>query len=304
MNAGLGVDIGGRSLTLTNLDKPLFKNGFTKGQLIDYYARIAPTMLPYLVGRPTTFKRYPNGVDAQSFFNKNVPAGSPAWLNRVPIKDNVYPVIDEPAALVYAAQLAAIELHVPPHRVVDAPADGPSPAWPGQPLWHPDGIVFDLDPGPGTGIPECSRIALAIRELVEPLGLPAVIKTSGSKGMQMYLRPEPETGFDGPSGSVAFARAVAEGLEKTRPDDVVAKMTKDLRPGKIFIDWSQNVMAKTTVCVYSVRARDEPWVSTPVTWDEVDDAASGRAELRFVTSDVLDRIERLGDLFRFPEGSG
>ncbi len=301
MNTAMSVEIGGRALNLTNLDKPLFSGGFTKGQLIDYYARIAPVMLPYLAGRPTTFKRYPNGVDGQTFYNKNVPAGSPDWLNRVKVKDNVYPVIDEPAALVYAAQLAAIELHVPPHRVLEVPPGGPTPAWPGQPLWHPDAIVFDLDPGPGTGISECSTVALAIRELVEPLGLAAVIKTSGSKGMQMYLRPVPGTEFDGPTGSVAFARAVAEGLEKTRPDNVVAKMTKDLRPGKIFIDWSQNVAAKTTVCAYSVRARVEPWVSTPLTWDEVDEAASGRAELRFVTDDVLSRIDSHGDLLRFAE---
>ena len=277
------VRIGDRELSLSNLSKPLYPGGFTKGQVIDYYTRISPYILPHLRGRNLTMVRFPNGVNGQSFFAKNVPAGAPTWVQRVPLKDNVYPVIDDLAALVWTANLAGIELHVPLHR---AAADS----------WTPDRIVFDLDPGPGCGVCECAQIALLIHSVLDPLGMAMVAKTSGSKGMQLYARPVEGTSYDGPSGTNAFAKAVAEGLERTHPERVVSKQAKELRPGKILIDWSQNVRAKTTVCAYSLRARKEPTVSTPLLWSEVEECAAG-TEMRFTSDEVLDRVARLGDLF-------
>ena len=277
------IRIGERELSLSNLDKPLYPGGFTKGQVIDYYTRIAPVILPHLKGRNLTMVRFPNGVEGQSFFAKNVPSGAPGWVPRVALKDNTYPVIDDVAALVWAANLAGLELHVPLHRAADG-------------VFTPDRIVFDLDPGPGCGVCECAEIALLIRSILEPLGLPMVVKTSGSKGMQLYVRPVEATPYDGESGTTAFAKAVAEGLARTHPERVVSKQAKELRPGKILIDWSQNVRAKTTVCVYSLRARPEPTVSTPLTWVEVE-ACAGGAELRFTAPEALERVDRLGDLF-------
>ena len=277
------VRIGDRELSLSNLDKPLYPDGFTKGQVIDYYTRIAPVILAHLQGRNLTMVRFPNGVEGQSFFAKNVPAGAPAWVDRVALKDNTYPVLDDVASLVWAANLAGIELHVPLHRAADE-------------SFTPDRIVFDLDPGPGCGVCECAEVAVLIHSIIEPLGLAMVAKTSGSKGMQLYVKPIEGTTYDGDGGTTAFAKAVAEGLERTHPDRVVSKQAKELRPGKILIDWSQNVRAKTTVCAYSLRARPEPTVSTPLTWAEVETCAGG-TEMRFTAPDVLDRVERLGDLF-------
>ena len=277
------VEIEGRQLTLSNLDKVLYPNGFTKGEVISYYTRIAPVMLPHLNGRNVTMVRFPNGVDGQSFFAKNVPVHAPEWIERVTLKDNTYIVCRDLATLVFMANLAALELHVPMHRA-------------GDDSWTPDWIVFDLDPGPGTDVRESAGVALHIREILEPLGLGVVAKTSGSKGMQLYARAVTGSTYDGDAGTTAFARAVAEGLERAYPDAVVSKMTKALRPGKIFIDWSQNVRAKTTVAPYSLRARPEPTVSTPLSWDEVERCAAG-TEMRFTATEVLDRVERLGDLF-------
>lgn len=281
--AGTVIEIEGRVLTLTNLDKPLYPNGFTKSQVIDYYVRIAPMLLPYLKGRALTTIRFPDGSQGKSFFSKNIPSYAPAWMNRVVLKDNVYAVCDELAALVFMANLAALELHVPLHRAADE-----SP--------EPDRIVFDLDPGPETSIVECCQVAVQIADILTPLGMTLRAKTSGSKGMQLYAIPPDPMPYEGPGGVTAFAKAVAEGLERSNPAQVVSKQAKELRPGKILIDWSQNVRAKTTVCVYSLRAKDEPTVSTPLRWEEVVACAGGEM-MRFTADQVLARVEQYGDLF-------
>jgi bifunctional non-homologous end joining protein LigD len=281
--AGTAIEIEGRVLTLTNLDKPLYPNGFTKSQVIDYYVRIAPVLLPYLKGRALTTVRFPDGSQGKSFFSKNIPSYAPEWMNRVPMKDNVYAVCDELASLVFMANLAALELHVPLHRIADNSLD-------------PDRIVFDLDPGPQTSIVECCQVALLIADILQPLGMEMRAKTSGSKGMQLYAIPPNPMPYDGPAGTHGFARAVAEGLERSHPERIVSKQAKELRPGKILIDWSQNVSAKTTVCVYSLRAKDEPTVSAPMRWEEVVACAEGEM-MRFTADQVLARVEQYGDLF-------
>lgn len=281
--AGTAIEIEGHVLSLSNLDKPLYPNGFTKSQVIDYYVRIAPVLLPHLKGRALTTIRFPDGSHGKSFFSKNIPSYAPEWMNRIALKDNVYVVCDELASLVFLANLAALELHVPLHRAADDSAD-------------PDRIVFDLDPGPQTSIVECSQVALQIADILTPLGMALRAKTSGSKGMQLYAIPPDPMPYEGPSGVTAFAKAVAEGLERSNPAQVVSKQAKELRPGKILIDWSQNVRAKTTVCVYSLRAKDEPTVSTPVRWEEVVACADG-APMSFTADQVLARVEEYGDLF-------
>lgn len=280
---GATVEVGGRRLTFSNLDKALYPNGFTKAQVIDYYARIAPVMLPHIAGRPMTMVRWPNGTDQPHFFNKNLPGHTPDWVERIEVGGVVYGVVNDLATLLWMANLAALELHVPLHRAAAG-------------SWAADRIVFDLDPGPATGIRECARVAALIRRAIEPLGMGIRAKTSGSKGLQMYAIPPEPMAFDGPGGTTALARAVAEGLERAAPELVVSKQAKELRPGKVLIDWSQNVPAKTTVAAYSLRAKDEPTVSAPVTWDEVLGAADGEV-LRFTSEQVLDRVGRLGDLF-------
>ena len=280
---GAMVEIEGHTLTLTNLDKALYPGGFTKGQVIDYYVRIAPVLLPHLSGRNLTMVRYPNGVDKASFFAKNIPSHAPEWVPRIALKDNTYIVCSDVATLVFMANLAGLELHVPLHRIADG-------------VTVPDRIVFDLDPGPGAAIAECCEVALHIKALLAPLGMRMIAKTSGSKGLQLYAVPAAPIAYEGPDGSTALAKRVAEGLEVALPALVVSKQTKELRSGKVLIDWSQNVRAKTTVCVYSLRARQEPTVSTPVTWDEVE-AAAGTGVLRFTYDQALERVGRLGDLF-------
>jgi bifunctional non-homologous end joining protein LigD len=285
------VEIEGRTLKLTNLDKPLYPGGFTKGQVIDYYVRIAPWILPHLSGRNVTMVRFPNGVEGKNFFAKNIPSHAPEWIERVELRDNVYIVCRDLPTLVFMANLAALELHVPLHRVADH-------------SFGPDALVFDLDPGPGTGIGECAKVAGWIRELLTPLGFTLSPKTSGSKGMQLYaVGPALPSKYEGPDGSTAFAKRVAEGLELTHPELVVSKQTKDLRHGKILIDWSQNVSAKTTICAYSLRARTDPTVSTPVTWEEVE-RAEATGQLRFTSDEVLERVAKVGDLFFQPGQKG
>ncbi len=281
--SGATIEIEGRQLTLTNLEKPLYPSGFTKSQVIDYYVRIAPLLLPHIRGRALTTVRFPDGSMGKSFFSKNIPSFAPDWMERVERKDNTYIVCNDLATLVFLANLAALELHVPLHRIADG-------------VLAPDRIVFDLDPGPETTIVDCCQVALLIAAILEPLGMGLHTKTSGSKGLQLYAVPPVPMDYEGPGGVTAFAKAVAEGLEREHPDRIVSKQAKELRPGKILIDWSQNVSAKTTVCVYSLRAREEPTVSTPVTREEVEAAASG-APLRFTATDVLERVARLGDLF-------
>jgi bifunctional non-homologous end joining protein LigD len=284
----VSVEVDGRTLSLSNLDKVLYpQHGFAKGEVIDYYSRISPVLLPHLADRPLTVKRYPNGVDAQFFFEKNAPRGTPAWVRTVNLpapgstKDREtidYVVVEELPTLVWLANLAALELHVPQWRV---PRRARKP--------RTDVVVFDLDPGAPATIAECCDVAVLLREILEADGLHPVPKTSGSKGMQVSAAVEVAE----PGLTSEYANRVARQLEHEQPDLVVSRMSKTLRPGKVFVDWSQNNPAKTTVAPYSLRARDEPTVSTPLRWDEVE--KGGR--LRFTAAEVLRRVEQFGDLF-------
>jgi bifunctional non-homologous end joining protein LigD len=282
LSAGVEVQVGPRSLKLSNLDKVLWpETGFTKGELIDYYARIAPVMLPHLAGRPITLRRYPNGVDAASFFEKNCPSHRPPWLRTIKMGDVSFCLLEEPADLVWVANLAAIELH-------------PSLATRDD-LERPTAIVFDLDPGPGADVLTCGKVALMLREALGSLSLTSLIKTSGSKGLQLYVPLNTAVTYE---QTKPFSLALAQVLERAHRDLVVTTQDKSVRPNKVLIDWSQNTSFKTTVAVYSLRARPQPTVSTPVTWEEVEaaDDAGDPAALVFDAPAVLDRIERLGDL--------
>lgn len=277
--------IGERTLTLSNLDKVLYPEvGFTKAEVIDYYVRVAPVLLEHLGDRGITLRRFPNGVDEKSFFEKRCPSHRPDWVCTAdgPGDRNGtigYCRLTEPAALAWAANMAAIELHAPMARADD--------------IESPTMVVFDLDPGPGTAMAECAEIGLWVRDALGGIGLDCYPKTSGSKGLQLYLPLNATHTHDHAS---AFALAVGQALESAHPDRVVTTMAKAARTNRVLIDWSQNSRHKTTICVYSLRARAHPTVSTPVTWDEVADAADG-APLSFEAADVLDRIDRLGDLF-------
>jgi bifunctional non-homologous end joining protein LigD len=285
------VDVENRTLTLTNLAKVLYpETGFTKGQVIDYYAKIAPMMLPHLAGRPATFKRYPNGVEGKFFFEKNAPRHAPDWVRTVNLpspgstksRETIdYAVISDLPTLVWTANLAALELHIPMWRV------GPR----GK-VHDPDLLVFDLDPGPPATIVECCEVALLLRDLIAETGLTAYPKTSGSKGMQLYV-PVKGAHWERIHG---YARDLAQRLAAEREDLVVWQMKKELRGGKVLVDWSQNNAAKTTIAVYSLRARPLPTVSTPITWDEVE-ACEQPDQLRFTSDETLDRVEEHGDLF-------
>jgi len=263
--------------------------GFTKGQMIDYYTRIAPVILPHLRGRPLTFKRYPDGVEGKFFFEKNAPSSKPEWIPTVEIatpgstknRDSIdFAIVCDLPTLVWAANLAALELHVPMWTV------GPRGGVRGADL-----LVFDLDPGPPASIVECCRVAALVRDALAADGLRAWAKTSGSKGMQVSASITPASD----ERTSAYARKLAQRLEKERPDLVVSRMAKNLRDGKVFVDWSQNNAAKTTVAPYALRARPEQWVSTPVSWDEVR-AARLPADLRFRAEQTLGRVDELGDL--------
>ena len=284
------VTVDGRRLRLSNLDKVMYpESGFTKGDLIDYYLRIAPAMLPHLADRPLTRKRYPDGVEGQPFFEKQKPRGKPDWVRTHAIwsgrKDGEidYVVADDRATMVWLANLAAIELHTSLSRTADAD--------------RPTVLVFDLDPGPGTDIVDCCDVGLVLRGMFSQLGLEMLAKTSGSKGLQLYL----PLNTDDVTYAVTkpFAREIAELVERQLPDRVVSRMTKTLRRDRVLIDWSQNDPHKTTVCVYSVRAQPAPTVSTPVTWGEVEACLDGGDPglLRFTTGQVLDRVADHGDLF-------
>jgi bifunctional non-homologous end joining protein LigD len=286
------VEVEGRKLVLSNLDKVLYpKAGFTKAQVIDYYQRIAPVLLPHIADRPVTIKRYPDGVDGKFFFQKNAPAGRPDWVPtaRLPspgstkARDTIeYVLGGDLPTLIWAANLAALELHVPMWRYPD--------------VGEPDLLVFDLDPGPPATIVECSAVATLLRPLLADLKLKPMAKTSGSKGMQLYAPLEKMSSDD----ASAMAKELAERLERDEPELVVSRMTKAVRPGKVLIDWSQNNAAKTTVAPYSLRARERPTVSTPVTWEEVE-SCKRPADLTFTADDVLARVASSGDLF--PTGS-
>ena len=282
------VDIDGRQLKLSNLDKVLYPAaGFTKGEVIDYYARIAAVAIPHYAGRPMTLKRYPNGVDDKFFFEKNCPSHRPNWVTTAPMwsghskRTIEFCVIDAAATLVWTANLAALEMH--PSLSMAARIDQPTM------------VVFDLDPGPPADIRQCCEVGCELRELFGHLGLQSFPKTSGSKGLQVYVPLNTPVTYEEPGGTKPFALAVAQLLERQHPDLVVSNMAKDLRTGKVLVDWSQNDESKTTVGVYSLRARDQPTVSTPVTWEEVE--AGDPEALRFTAGEVLDRVEAMGDLF-------
>ena len=286
------VEIDGRAVKLTNLDKVLYpEDGFTKGEILDYYARVAPVMLPHLTDRPVTFIRYPDGVDTSGFFAKHAPAHRPSWIRTADIaatssgKKVEYVLIDDLSSLMWAANLAAIEFHVPLWHA----RRGPLPA-------RPDHLVFDLDPGPGTSIVECCRVAGWIAERLDGRGRGPVAKASGSKGLQVYVRLSQRAEW-GPARERALR--VAEAVRAEHPELVVTNMKKEHRHGKVLIDWSQNHPAKTTVAVYSLRGGPEPSVSAPVTWDEVADCerTGDPGRLRFGPGEVLDRVHRMGDLF-------
>jgi bifunctional non-homologous end joining protein LigD len=288
--AKVEVAVDGRQLTLSNLDKVLYPQAhFTKAEVIDYYSRIAPVLLPHLKGRPLTLKRYPNGVDAPFFFEKQAPAHRPSWVKTVPIysgsneRDIDYVVVDGLATLVWVANLADLELHT-----TMALAKTPQ---------QPTMVVFDLDPGAPANLHECCVVGLRLRDLFEANGLRAWAKVSGSKGLQVYV-PLNTSGvtYD---VTTPFAKSVAVRLEADDPGLVVSKQKKELRHGKVLVDWSQNVDSKTTVCVYSLRARAAPTVSMPVTWDEVATCAE-TGDLDAITFDAaaaLERVADVGDLF-------
>jgi bifunctional non-homologous end joining protein LigD len=289
--SALDVEVDGKSLRLTNLDKVMYPAvGFTKGQVIDYYTRIFPYVFPHLAERPLTLKRYPNGVDDQFFYEKQCPRHRPDWVKTIAVwsrhnnADINFCVVDQLATLVWLAQLADLELHTSMAYAIDPE--------------NPKQMVFDLDPGPGTDIIDCARVACWLREIFDHFGLESFPKTSGSKGLQLYI---PLNGDDVGyvPGTKTFARACAQLLEKQHPEAVVSDMKKELRQGKVLIDWSQNDEHKTTVCVYSLRAKERPTVSTPVTWDEVEDALAAKDPdmLVFDSAAVLERVERHGDLF-------
>ena len=276
----------GRRLRLSNLDKVLYPaTGFTKGQVIDYYARIGPVMLPHLHDRPVTMVRLPDGIAGERFFEKRCPGHRPQWLETVPLDaDSEIPAcsLDSVPALVWTANLAALELHTPQARAAEP--------------WLPSAIVFDLDPGPGTDLGDCARVALELHDLLDQLGLRAVAKTSGSKGLHLSVGIRPAVDAE---TTKAFALALGKVLESRDPKRVTVTMAKEQRSGRVFVDWSQNDRHKTTVCAYSLRATDVPGVSTPLSWAEVDHLADGGdpREFAFAPADVLERVDELGDLY-------
>jgi bifunctional non-homologous end joining protein LigD len=292
------VEVDGRELKLTNLDKVLYpKAGFSKGEVVDYYAKIAPVMVPHLQARALTLRRFPEGVDdtGAAFFEKRCPKHRPDWVKTAAVEAGPHAgiidfcVCEDLPTLVWMAQLAAIELH--PSLSKAAEPDRPTV------------LAFDLDPGPPAGVIDCCRVALRVRELFDHFGVKCFPKTSGSKGLQVYapLNNDEVTyeGDDNGGGTKPLARAIAQLLEKQTPKEVVSKMKKAERKGKVFVDWSQNHRRKTTIAVYSLRAREQPTVSTPVTWDEVERAVEKDDGdlLVFEAPDVLKRVEKQGDLF-------
>jgi len=290
------VLVDGRRLRLSNLDKVMYPaTETTKGEVLNYYARVAPILLPHLADRPVTRIRWPHGTAGPSFFEKNLPPGAPSWLRSVAVpttgsrsqsgNDTLrYPVVDGAAALTYLVNLASLELHVPQWRF---DTDG-------HPC-NPDRLVIDLDPGSPAGLHECAQLALLVRERLERIGLTTAPVTSGSKGMQLYA------GLPGEQDSDTIrdvAREIAQDLTRVRPELVLWKMTKSLRPGKVLLDWSQNAASKTTITPYSLRGKDAPFVAAPLTWAEVERGAERRDSLsQLDMDDVLARVARDGDLF-------
>ncbi|SDE99525.1 non-homologous end-joining DNA ligase [Sporomusa acidovorans] len=283
------IEVAGRTLKIGNLDKIFYSaTGFTKGQMLDYYIRIAPVLLPHLANHPLTMKRYPHGAQGKFFYQKECPSPRPDWVKTIPVWSrgnnrniNFCNAIDLPT-LVWAVNLAALELHT---SLSVAPA-----------ISRPSLLVFDLDPGPPATIIECAQVSLLLKEYFDRHNLQSFPKTSGSKGLQVYLPLNTPVNYDTTKN---FARALATRFQQKYPDQIVANMKKILRTGKVFIDWSQNDEHKTTVCVYSLRAREHPTVSTPVTWQEVTQAHKQRNPdlLTFEAAQVLERVSQTGDLF-------
>jgi bifunctional non-homologous end joining protein LigD len=280
--ARVEVEVEGRRLSLSNLDKVMYPEvGFTKGQVIDYYTRVSPALLPHLRGRPLTLKRYPDGVEGEYFYEKQCPSHRPDWVRTAAIvtgrKTIDFCLCDDLPTLVWAANLADLELHPSLSRA--------------EKIDRPTMMAFDLDPGPPAGLEECCEVALLLREALARLGLESFPKTSGSKGLQIYVPLNLDgVGYD---DTKPLSNALARHLEAEHPKLIVSRQKKELRRGKVLIDWSQNDEHKTTVCVYSLRARDRPTVSTPVAWDELENPH----ELVLEAEAVLERVEKHGDLF-------
>ncbi len=283
------LNVAGKDLAVSNLDKVLWpKTGFTKGEMINYYIQIAPVLLPHLKDRPLTMKRYPNGVDQQFFYEKNCPTHRPKWVKTATVwsegnnRDMDYCLAQDLPTLVWAANLADIELHTSLSRKKD--------------VTRPTMMVFDLDPGAPADIVQCCQVGLWLRDIMAKMKLKSFAKTSGSKGLQVYVPLNTPVTYE---QTKALSRGLAEHLESAHPQLVVSKMAKALRKGKIFVDWSQNDQHKTTVNVYSLRAKDEPTASTPVTWEEVERALKKKSAklLTFHCSETLKRVAKMGDLF-------
>ncbi len=284
------VQMAGKRLPLSNLEKDLYPSyGFTKAHILEYYRRIAPFMLPHLRDRAVTLKRYPDGVEEDFFFEKRCPSHRPAWVKtaEIPQEDGermTACVVNDLETLIWAENLASVELHVPLAR-----AGSPD---------TPDSMVFDLDPGDQAGILECARVALILRDLLSRLGLASYVKTSGKKGLHVYVPlNRKETTF---GDTKTFSKAVAGIMQKHYPDLVTAKMAKISRNAKVFINWSQNDASKTMICVYSLRAREKPFVSFPLEWKGLEDLAelTDPGRLQVTHSEALSRAEKKGDLFR------
>lgn len=291
MKAKSILKVGNREVTVSNLEKVFYpKTGFTKGQVIDYYIRIAPVMLPHIQGRPVSLKRYPDGVEGMYFYEKQCPSHAPRWLKKTRVGKSDgghidYCTINDLPSLVWAANMANLEVHTFQHR--------------GRALQRPTNLVFDLDPGPPADIIQCAKVALRLKKIFDALGLQSFPKTSGSKGMQLVVPLNTPVTYEKTKG---FARHLAATLAAQFPDLVVDDMKKILRKGKVFIDWSQNDDKKTTVSPYSLRAKDTPTVSTPLKWSEVKAAvapakSAGAKPLVFEADDVLKRVKKWGDLF-------
>ena len=280
------VEVEGRQLSLTNLDKVFYPQaGFTKADVIHYYVQIAPYLLPHLHDRAITMKRYPDGVEGEYFYEKEAPSHKPKWIETTKVAkgsgDHInYCMLNDLPSLVWAANLADLELHTFLHR---APADN-----------RPTMMAFDLDPGPPADIILCCEISLHLKRIFDELDLQSFAKTSGSKGLQVYVPLNTPTTYE---KTKTFARTLAERLEQEHPDEVVSNMKKSSRQGKVFIDWSQNDDHKTTISVYSLRAKELPTVSTPVFWEEVAECARDSRPLSFASEEVLTRAERQGDIF-------
>jgi bifunctional non-homologous end joining protein LigD len=283
------LEVKGKRVKVSNLEKVFYpETGFTKADVIDYYNRISPVLLPHLKNRPISLKRYPDGVDGFFFYEKQCPSHRPEWIDtaRVPSQRRKgfidYCVMNDESALIWAANLADLELHTFLHRAPE--------------LEHPDFLAFDLDPGAPADLINCCEVALLLKTFLDRFDLQSFAKTSGSKGLQVYVPLNTKATYD---TTKAFARTLAEHLESENPDSVTSKMQKNLRAGKVFVDWSQNDEHKTTVCVYSLRAKEHPTVSTPVSWKEVADTAKDGDSglLSFEAGEVLRRVKRKGDLF-------